>query len=975
MKLGSFSERALILAPSGRDASVAVEILARIDVSSTICSGLEDLIDEIASGAGFAIISEEALRNRDLGALERWIAGQQPWSDFAFIVLTFRTAAVDSPSAARLIDTLGNVSFVERPFHPSSLSSLARSAVRARRRQYEARGRIEELHVGQERLRFAQIAGAIGTFELLPHEALINVSEEFCALWGIPARPSFPLEEVMQILLPEDRHRITTDSRELPAGALNYIEYRIRRPDTGEIRWIARRGEPVMDARRGTHRFFGVTYDITDRKRNEQALIESRDRLASESAALELLNRTSMHISMELNLDKLVQRVVETGTELIGAEVGAFFYNVRDDGGEAYMLYALAGAPREAFADFPMPRNTALFAPTFAGEGAVRSDDITRDPRYGRSDTHFGMPRNHLKVTSYLAVPVISRSGKVLGGLLFGHSEASRFDDRSERLVTGLSAQAAVAIDNATLFDSVQAANATLEARVEERTRERDRMWRLSTDLMDVCAADGQLVAVNRAWTQLLGWKEEELVGANLLDLVHPDDAAVTAETLSPRNEGAPVVRTEMRLRARDGDYRHISRTASPEGGLFYAIGRDVTEQREIEEQLRQSQKMEAVGQLTGGIAHDFNNLLQGITGSLDIIQRRIAQGRTADIDRFITGAATSANRAAALTHRLLAFSRRQPLDPKPVRANPLVSSMEDLLRRTLGEQVSLELVLAGGLWLTLCDPNQLENAILNLCINARDAMPNGGQLTIETCNAHLDSRYAARTRDVRPGQYVCICVSDTGSGMPPEVVSRAFDPFFTTKPLGQGTGLGLSMIYGFARQSEGYVKIYSEIDKGTTVKLYLPRHRGEEQVETDAPAGSAPAAGAGETVLLVEDDVVVRGLILETLAELGYDALEAGDGPSGIRILESDARVDLLVTDIGLPGLNGRQVADRGRELRPGLKVLFMTGYAENAALASGFLDHGMEMITKPFPMDLLAQRLRDIMEGRSAGFDREAR
>jgi PAS domain S-box-containing protein len=973
VKPDTFSERALILAPSGRDAAVAAEILDRIDISGTICSGLEMLVEEIVAGAGFAIISEEALRRGDLAALERWIADQPAWSDFAFIVLTFRTGAAESPIIARLNDSFGNVSFVERPFHPASLSSLARSAVRARRRQYEARSRIEELHIGQERLRFAQSAGAIGTFELLPEQGRINVSEEFCALWGIPSRQSLPLDEIMQVLLPEDRQRITTDRRELPPGALNYTEYRIRRPDTGEVRWIARRGEPVTDTR-GAQRFFGVTYDITDRKRSEQALIESRDRLASESAALELLNRISTQISMELDLDRLVQRVVETGAELIGAEAGAFFHNVRDEAGEAYKLYALVGAEREAFAGFPMPRHTALFAPTFAGEGAVRSENIRLDPRYGQSDTYGGMPKGHLNVTSYLAVPVVSRSGKVLGGLLFGHPEPARFDDRSERLIAGLSAQAAVAIDNATLFDSVQAANATLEARVEERTRERDRMWRLSTDLMDVCGADGRLVAVNRAWTQRLGWGEEELIGANLLDLVHPDDVEATAGTLGQTADGTPVMHTEMRLRTRDGDYRRISRTASPEGGLFYAIGRDVTEQREIEEQLRQSQKMEAVGQLTGGIAHDFNNLLQGITGSLDIIQRRIAEGRTGDIDRFITGAATSASRAAALTHRLLAFSRRQPLDPKAVRANPLVSSMEDLLRRTLGEQVALELVLAGGLWLTLCDPNQLENAILNLCINARDAMPHGGRLTIETCNAHLDSRYAARTRDVRPGQYVCICVSDTGSGMPPDVVSRAFDPFFTTKPLGQGTGLGLSMIYGFARQSEGYVKIYSEVDKGTTVKLYLPRHRGDEQVEPEDPAASPPA-GAGETVLLVEDDIVVRGLILETLAELGYRALEASDGPAGIRILESDARIDLLVTDIGLPGLNGRQVADRGREVRPGLKVLFMTGYAENAALASGFLEHGMEMITKPFPMDLLAHRLRDIMEGRPHGSAREPR
>jgi PAS domain S-box-containing protein len=964
----SFSERALILAPSGRDANVAAEILARAGMTSTICESLEMLASDIQAGAGFAIISEEALRNRDLAVLERWIGSQQPWSDFAFIVLTFRTGPVENPATAQLTETLGNVSFVERPFHPASLSSMARSAVRARRRQYEARARIEELHVGQERLRFAQIAGGIGTFELIPEEGRVDVTEEFCALCGIPFRPSLGVDEILEILLPEDRHRITTNRAELPPGALDYIEYRIRRPDNGEVRWIARRGEPVMDTRRGTRRFFGVTYDITDRKCSEQALIESRDRLASESAALDLLNRISTQISMELDLERLVQRVVETGTQLIGAEIGAFFYNVRDEAGEAYMLYALSGAPREAFAASPIPRGRAVFGPAFAADGAVRSDDITKDPRYG-SDVDFGMPRDRLKVASYLAVPVTSRNGAVLGGLLFGHPAPGRFDARSERLVIGLSAQAAVAIDNATLFDSVQAANATLEARVEERTRERDRMWRLSTDLMDVCAADGTLIAVNRAWMQLLGWREEELVGTSLFDLVHPEDVALAREALSPRGEGVPVGRTEMRLRTRDGDYRRISRTASPENGLFYAIGRDVTAQREIEEQLRQSQKMEAVGQLTGGIAHDFNNLLQGITGSLDIIQRRIAQGRTEDIDRFITGAAASANRAAALTHRLLAFSRRQPLDPRPVRANPLVSSMEDLLRRTLGEQIALQFALSDGLWLTLCDPNQLENAILNLCINARDAMPSGGQLTVETCNADLDGKYVARMRDIRPGQYVCISVSDTGSGMSPEVISRAFDPFFTTKPLGQGTGLGLSMIYGFAHQSEGYVKIYSEIGKGTTVKLYLPRHDGTDEARTDSPAEVVPEAVSGETVLLVEDDVVVRALIRETLAELGYRAMEAEDGPAGIRILESTERIDLLVTDIGLPGLNGRQVADRGRELRPGLKVLFMTGYAENAALASGFLDHGMEMITKPFAMDLLARRLRDIVEGPPAG------
>jgi CheY-like chemotaxis protein len=300
------------------------------------------------------------------------------------------------------------------------------------------------------------------------------------------------------------------------------------------------------------------------------------------------------------------------------------------------------------------------------------------------------------------------------------------------------------------------------------------------------------------------------------------------------------------------------------------------------------------------------------------------------------------------------------------VRGNPLVASMEDLLRRTLGERVELELALAGGLWLTKCDPNQLESAILNLAINARDAMPHGGKLTIETCNAHLDSLYAARQRDVRPGQYVCICVTDTGVGMDAETIQRAFEPFFTTKPIGQGTGLGLSMIYGFAQQSQGYAKIYSEVGKGTTFKLYLPRFRGEAESEEELPQFSnAHLAERGETVLVVEDEPVVRGLIVEVLSDLGYRAIEAADGQQGVDALHSRRRIDLLITDIGLPGINGRQVADAGRARRPDLKVLFMTGYAENAALASGFLEPGMAMITKPFAMEHLATRIREIIEG----------
>ena len=496
-----------------------------------------------------------------------------------------------------------------------------------------------------------------------------------------------------------------------------------------------------------------------------------------------------------------------------------------------------------------------------------------------------------------------------------------------------------------------------------QMARDRDRIWSLSPVLKVVTDSRGFIMDVNPSWTNLLGWDRDETIGRRTTDFM-VDDAAFWAERVRTLGAGLPLRDYRTTLLCKAGERRLIQWTTVPENGTFYGFGRDVTAEvalADTEAALRQAQKMEAVGQLTGGIAHDFNNLLQGITGSLEIVQRRIGEGRTSELDRFITGASTAAQRAAALTHRLLAFSRRQPLDPKPVRANTLVASMEDMLRRTIGERIDLEMVLAGGLWVTRCDANQLESAILNLVINARDAMPDGGQLTIETCNAHLDSAYAARQRDLKPGQYVCICVTDTGSGMDADTIAKAFEPFFTTKPIGQGTGLGLSMIYGFAQQSEGYARIYSEVGKGTTVKLYLPREMAEaDEVETRTVVTQTPRAETGEIVLVVEDEGVVRGLIVDVLEDLGYVPLEAVDGPSGLALLQSSRRIDLLVTDIGLPGLNGRQVADAARALRPDLKVLFMTGYAENAALASGFLEPGMAMITKPFAMEALASRIR---------------
>jgi PAS domain S-box-containing protein len=513
--------------------------------------------------------------------------------------------------------------------------------------------------------------------------------------------------------------------------------------------------------------------------------------------------------------------------------------------------------------------------------------------------------------------------------------------------------------------------NATLAQQVAERTADRNALWTLSSDMMLRCLFDGTITAVNPAWTEVLGWQADELVGINLMDFVHPDDLARTAAGAGQLAAGERLARFDNRYRHRDGSYRWITWAARPGEGIVNALGRDFTAEREradalaaAEEALRQSQKMEAVGQLTGGLAHDFNNLLAGISGSLELIQTRLSQGRMMDVDRYINAAQGAARRAAALTHRLLAFSRRQTLDPKPTDVNRLVAGMEELIRRTVGPSIAVEVAGDPDLWPALVDPPQLENALLNLCINARDAMPEGGRIAVRTANASLDAD-SARNLDMPPGPYLALCVADTGTGMPPEVVERVFEPFFTTKPLGQGTGLGLSMIYGFAQQSGGQVRIDSEVGRGTDVCLYLPRHGGAvAEEDPHAALGSPPRAAPGETVLVVDDEPTVRMLVTEVLEDLGYTAIEAADGVAGLKVLQSDVRIDLLVTDVGLPGgMNGRQMAEAGRDKRPGLKVLFITGYAEATVLGHGQLAPGMQVITKPFVVEVLGARIREMI------------
>ncbi|MEV4780220.1 hybrid sensor histidine kinase/response regulator [Burkholderia sp. LMU1-1-1.1] len=514
---------------------------------------------------------------------------------------------------------------------------------------------------------------------------------------------------------------------------------------------------------------------------------------------------------------------------------------------------------------------------------------------------------------------------------------------------------------------AIHRAQETLERTVDETTRDRNRLWELSADIMLRCGFDGQIKSVNPAWKDVLGWDEADLVGVSLLKLIHPDDIDRTLDAVQFLADGGYHTRFDNRYRHKDGSYRWISWSTQPDADSIYAVGRDFTSEREnaealrsAEDALRQAQKMEAVGQLTGGLAHDFNNLLAGITGSLEMLELRASQGRFGDIARYIDVASDAAKRASSLTHRLLAFSRQQTLDPKPTDVNRLVLGMEDLLRRTVGPAVAIEVIEAADLWTALVDPSQLENSLLNLCINARDAMPDGGHIRIATANQHLNQK-AAAAQQMPEGEYLSLSVTDSGTGIAPEVMSRVFEPFFTTKQPGEGTGLGLSMVYGFAKQSGGLVRIYSEVGRGTTVCIYLPRH---DSVAEPVPAPSLPSLpvhhGTHETVLVVDDEPSVRLLIVDILEDMGYKVIEAADSATGLELLLSDVHVDLLITDVGLPGgMNGRQMAEAGRVNRPDMRVLFLTGYAQTAVFGGGQLDEGVEVMTKPFNIDALSERV----------------
>ena len=932
----------------------------------------------------------------------------------------------------------------------------------------------ETLRESEERLHLALDAADLGTWDLNLLTDTSTCSPRHDEIFGYSEPPSAWGEEIC------GRHIVEQDQPIFRAafakarenGVLSF-EARVRGHD-GVLRWIAPLGRTYRNADGHPVRMAGVVADITARKVAEErraALLDLTDRLHDLDDRAKVSFAAAEVIGQAIYVDRVGYATVSDDSETLTIE--------RD--------WTSPGFP-SAVGLHRMDSYGEALVGLRNGE-AIVIEDVTRDPRTCDRASNF----EAVATRALINLPLVE-GGKLVALFFVNAREPRTWTAEEIAFIRGAAEQTRVAIERRRAEHKLRNLAASLEQQVRARTRELDRAWSLSQELLVVALPDGTIESVNPTWTHLLGWKPREIVGSAFMDYVHPDELDATLAAFVSMTDAPLAVPYEYRFRHRDGSYRWFAWTGTFEAGRIYASGRnvnaereqaetlrrserrattffnfsddylflvrveadgvvrfddmnraceramglaradvighpvdafvpensaddikkyarlcletrhpqtylavreyrdghkavingrvafverfkdgggvvlfsgsDVTEQHRIEEALRQAQKMEAVGQLTGGLAHDFNNLLAGISGSLELMQTRMGQGRFGDLDRYMTVAQGASKRAAALTHRLLAFSRRQTLDPKPTTVNRLIAGMEELIRRTIGPQIALEVVGAASLWPTLIDAGQLENALLNLCINARDAMPDGGRIVIETANKWLD-RSAAISQDIPEGQYLSVCVTDTGTGMTPEIIAKVFEPFFTTKPIGEGTGLGLSMIYGFAKQSGGQVRIYSEVGHGTTVCLYLPRHYGEADTEDVAlKLAEVARSGQGETVLIVDDEPSVRMLVTEVLEDLGYTAIEAADSVAGLKVLHSDVRIDLLVTDVGLPGgMNGRQMADAGRVSRPDLKVLFITGYAENAALGNGHLQPGMHVLTKPFAMEALATRIRGLI------------
>lgn len=816
----------------------------------------------------------------------------------------------------------------------------------------------------EERLRLAVDNADIGFWDVDVVNDELIWPPRTKAMFGISPEVPVTMDDFYNGLHPDDREATTAayvSAADPEKRELYDVEYRTIGKEDGVVRWVAAKGRGVFDAAGRCLRVAGTALEITSRKGSEvrrDALIELTQAIRDLEEPEDIAFAAASVLGPVLGASRVGYSSIDLVSETL----------VTDRDWTAPGVETLTGVlPLRAYGSF--------IDSLKLGEFTV-INDVRIDPRTsGAAEALEGK-----STRSFVNAPVLEQ-GKLVAVFFVNHPQAREWSEGDLALIRDFAERTRTAVARArgehALRESerrLRELNETLEAQVEQRSAERDRLWNLSEDMLARADYSGMMSAVSPAWTKVLGWTEAELLSRGYSTFMHPEDEPPTIAAIGRMAETKRPTRFENRISASDGSWKPIEWTVAPEedGANFIAVGRDLSaakardaELASAQEALRQAQKMEAVGQLTGGLAHDFNNILAGISGSLDLISRRLSQGRLSDVEQYVIAAQGASKRAANLTGRLLAFSRRQTLVPAPARLSDLVQGMVELIKRSVGPQVEIETKSDPRLWNTFADVGQVENALLNLCINARDAMPDGGKIEIEVANAQVTPA-DAKDLGLKPGDYVTLSVRDHGQGMTPDVLERATEPFFTTKPTGQGTGLGLSMVYGFAGQSGGTMTIRSKVGAGTTVCLYLPRFHGDTSVDAQVEEPAAvEVIQQKKTVLLVDDEVLVRMVVADDLNELGYNIIEAGDAASALKLVEPSQQIDLLLTDVGLPGgMNGRQLADAVLQMRPGIPVVFITGYAESSVLKDTDLGKNMRVMTKPFQIDRLAQLVRDVTE-----------